>query len=115
MNRDEQVQEIREIDVEDAPGFEIGEERQHAVKPPTGWYAAGRCPVDANMVHVLPLFGTSVSEALRVEVVKGATPLAGTLVTPVEYPADQTVDRAHGCGVPATRVGPGEAPLAVDG
>lgn len=85
--------------------------------PVRGWVSKGRCPVDANVVHVEETVAVAsgyAGGAVEVEVVRGATPMAGMLVTPATFGPDQTVDRDHACGVPATRVGPGEAPLAVD-
>lgn len=83
----------------------------------TGWVSVGRCPVDANMVHLAMSYTTRREEdgdPVRVEVMQGSTPLAGMVVTPNEFSRGVTVDHDHGCGVPATRVGPGESPLAVD-
>lgn len=101
-------EQVREIDVD------VRGEVLAADPPRVGWLSKGRCPQDANMVHVERAITTEGSDALRVEVVEGATPLAGMVVTPTEFGPDQTVDLDHACGVPATRVGPGESPLAVD-
>lgn len=101
-------EQVREIDVDEVQARRVREQ----FRP--GWISRGRCPVDANMVHVEESIATEQPGAMRVEVVEGTTPLAGMVVTPTEFGPDTTVDRDHACGVPATRVGPGESPLAVD-
>jgi hypothetical protein len=110
MDTYEQEPEIRELRVEDV----IGPRREGSPYPITGWVSKGRCPVDANMVHVEASPETGPTDVVRAEVVQGATPLAGMLVTPASFGPDQSVQLDHGCGVPATRVGPGESPVAVD-